>query len=64
MRGPEVMLLAARVLLGCEAESKGPEGASSRDLPEQSGNAGFILKLLLRRCAQGAERFTLKALLR
>ena len=63
MRGPEVMLLAARVLLGCEAESKGPEGASSRDLPEQGGNAGFILKLL-RRCAQGAERFTLKALLR
>ena len=60
---PEVMLPAARVLLGCEAESKGPEGSSSRDLPEWSENAGFSLKLLLR-CAQGAKRFTLKALLR
>ena len=39
-----------------EAESKGPEGSSSRDLPEWSENAGFSLKLLLR-CAQGAKRF-------
>ena len=30
------------------AESKGPEGSSSWDLPEQSGNARFSLKLLLR----------------